>query len=116
MPTRSTQRKTILIAIEDVTERKQAQEESERSESTIRALLDSSTQSVVAVSPDEKIVLVNGNTEKMFGYSREELLGQPLEILIPEDARARHAEHHKSLLRQHAKPAHGDRPGSGGPP
>ena len=86
---------TILIAIDDVTEQKQAQEESERSAFTIRALLDSSTQSVVAVNADEKIVLVNGHTEKMFGYSREELLGQRLEILIPEEARERHAQHHK---------------------
>ena len=86
---------TILIAIDNVTERKQAQEESERRAFTIRALLDSSTQSVVAVNADEKIVFVNGHTEKMFGYSREELLGQSLQILIPEDARERHAQHHK---------------------
>jgi two-component system, chemotaxis family, CheB/CheR fusion protein len=86
---------TILIAIEDVTERKEAQEASEMNASTIRALLDSSSQSVVAVDTAAKIVRVNGYTEKMFGYSREELIGQPLEILIPEDARARHAGHHK---------------------
>ena len=36
---------------------------------------------------DEKIVLVNGNTERMFGYTREELMGQSLETLIPEDVR-----------------------------
>ena len=66
---------TILIAIDNVTERKQAQEESERSAFTIRALLDSSTQSVVAVSQDERIVFVNGHTEKMFGYSREGTAG-----------------------------------------
>ncbi|MGA2713603.1 MAG: chemotaxis protein CheB [Bryobacteraceae bacterium] len=87
--------KRILIAIEDFTERKQAQEEAENSQSTIRALLDSSMQSVVAVNAEGKIVLVNGNTEKMFGYGRKELLGQPLEILVPESARARHVEDHK---------------------
>ena len=87
--------KTLLIAVEDFTERKQAQEEAEKGQSTIRALLDSSAQSVVAVNADEKIVLVNGNTEKMFGYHREELLGQPLEILVPEGARERHVEHHR---------------------
>ena len=90
--------KTILIAIEDFTERKQAQEALERNESTIRALLDSATQSVVAVSADRKIVLVNGNTEKMFGYSREALLGQPLEILVPESAQGRHIEHHRAYF------------------
>jgi PAS domain S-box-containing protein len=90
--------KTILIAIEDFTERKQAQEEAEKSQSTIRALLESTPQSVVAVSADEKIVLANGNTEKMFGYSREELLGQPLEILVPENVRARHVKHRRAYF------------------
>jgi PAS domain S-box-containing protein len=87
--------KTILVAIEDVTERKQAQEESQRSASTIRSLLESTPQSVLAVSAEDKIVLVNGTTETMFGYKREELLGQPLDILIPESARERHAAHHR---------------------
>jgi PAS domain S-box-containing protein len=89
---------TILIAIEDVTGRKQAQEALEKSEATIRALLDSSSQFVVAVNADERIVLASGNAERMFGYSREELLGQPLEILVPENLRARHAEHHKTYF------------------
>ena len=89
---------TILIAIDDVTEQKQAQEESEMNASTIRALLDSSAQSVIAVSPEAKIVLVNGYAEKMFGYSREELAGQPLNMLVPEEARERHARHHKTYF------------------
>jgi PAS domain S-box-containing protein len=89
---------TILIVIEDVTERKRAQEELERNESTIRALLDSATQSVVAVSAAGEIVLVNGKTEEMFGYSRDELLGQPLEILVPESARERHVEHRRAYF------------------
>jgi PAS domain S-box-containing protein len=80
---------TILIAIEDATVRKQAQEESERSESTIRALLDSSLQSVITVNADGKIATVNGHSEKMFGYSQKELIGQPADILIPEFARDR---------------------------
>jgi PAS domain-containing protein len=61
----------ILIVIEDVTERKLGQEELERNESTIRALLQSATQSIIAVDSDEKIVLVNGSMEKMFGYTRD---------------------------------------------
>lgn len=88
----------ILIAIDDVTERKRAQEESEMNASTIRALLDSSAQSVIAVNPDAKIVLANGYTEKMFGYSREQLVGQPLNILVPKEARERHAGHHKAYF------------------
>ena len=89
---------TILIAIEDVTERKRAQEALERSESTISALLDSTPQSVLGVNVSKEIVLINGSTERMFGYPRKELLGQPLEILIPERVRERHAEHHKAYF------------------
>jgi PAS domain S-box-containing protein len=70
----------------------------QRSESTIRALLESSTQSVLAVDAKEKIVLANGNTEAMFGYKREELLGQRLDILIPEDFRGRHVAHHRTYF------------------
>ena len=87
---------TILIAIEDATERKQAQEQAERSESTIRALLDSSTQSVITVNADGEIVTVNGHTEKMFGYGQDDLPGKSLDILIPGNVRGRYAEHLRS--------------------
>ncbi len=107
--------RTILIAIEDFTERKQAQQEAEKSQSTIRALLESSSQSIVAVDSNGMIVLVNGNTEKMFGYRREELLGQPIETLIPEIVRARDVEHRDTYFTQHEKCAHGGRPAAGRP-
>ena len=89
---------TILIPIEDITERKKAEDKLQRSEFTIRSLLESAPQSVIAVSTKETIVLANGNTEKMFGYRQAELLGQPLSILIPESARGRHAEHQRSYF------------------
>ena len=37
-----------------------------------------------------EIVLVNSEAERMFGYAREELLGRPVEILLPEDFRGQH--------------------------
>jgi PAS domain S-box-containing protein len=40
-----------------------------------------------------RIILVNGNTERMFGYSREELVGQEVEFLVPERFQALHREH-----------------------
>ena len=39
---------------------------------------------MVVAGNDGKIVLVNSQTEKLFGYKREELLGQPVEVLVPE--------------------------------
>lgn len=73
---------TILIAIDDFTERKEAQENLKKSEATIRALLESATQSIIAINENQRIVLANGTTEKMFGYRRDELIGQPFETLI----------------------------------
>ncbi len=72
-----------------------ARAELKLSESTIRSLLESTPQSVIGVSADEKIVLANGTTEKMFGYRPDELIGHPLQILIPENARQRHSEYHR---------------------
>jgi PAS domain S-box-containing protein len=90
--------RTILVAIQDITDRERAHEESEKRATTIRALLESTPQSVIAVSADEKIVLVNGNTETMFGYKRQELLGQRLDTLVPDGLRALHADHHKDYF------------------
>ena len=47
--------------------------------------------SLIVVSEDGAIRLVNGETERLFGYSRDELLGRPVEMLIPENARGKHA-------------------------
>ena len=47
-------------------------------------LLDTAPDAMVVVGEDGRIHLVNVQTEKLFGYTRSELLGQPLELLIPE--------------------------------
>ena len=56
-------------------------------------LLEGAPDGVVIVGPDGLIRLVNGQTEKLFGYSREELIGRPVEILVPEGARDVHPGH-----------------------
>ncbi|HJV73578.1 MAG TPA: EAL domain-containing protein [Noviherbaspirillum sp.] len=62
----------------------------EESEQIAHALLESATQAVVGVGEDGRIRLVNKTAETMFGYPRELLIGQPLEILLPEASRSRH--------------------------
>jgi two-component system cell cycle sensor histidine kinase/response regulator CckA len=67
----------VCAAIRDITDRK-------RIEERLRRLLDSAPDAMVIAGHDGKIVLVNSQTEKLFGYQREELLGQPVEVLVPE--------------------------------
>jgi PAS domain S-box-containing protein len=55
-----------------------------------RALVDSAPYGVVVVGQQGHIVLVNLQTEKLFGYTRAELTNQPIEILIPEQFRHKH--------------------------
>jgi two-component system CheB/CheR fusion protein len=57
--------------------------ELEESRDYARMLLESAEQAIVAGNADGKIVLINGATEKMFGYRRADLLGKPLDLLLP---------------------------------
>jgi PAS domain S-box-containing protein len=55
-----------------------------------RDIIELAPDALLAVDSDGRIMLINQQTERMFGYAREELLGQPIEALIPERSRAGH--------------------------
>jgi PAS domain S-box-containing protein len=66
------------------------------SEETFRALLEAAPDAIIIVNQKGDIVLVNSQAESMFGYRREELLGQRVEILIPQRFTPKHAAHRES--------------------
>jgi two-component system, sensor histidine kinase PdtaS len=70
-----------------------ARAEAEAAGAMFRGLLESAPDGIVIVDRTGCIILMNGQGEQMFGYRREELLGQPVELLLPDRFRAAHFGH-----------------------
>ena len=70
----------------DITERKRAEQD-------FRQVVEASPSGIVLVNREGRILLVNVETEKLFGYPREELIGHPVEMLLPERFRDEHPSH-----------------------
>ena len=83
----------IYAVASDVTDRKRIETELFASEQRYRLLVEHAPDAMVVVDVEGRIVLVNAQAETLFGYPRGEMLGQPMELLVPHGARNRHAAH-----------------------
>lgn len=67
---------------------------------SVHDLLEAVAAGVVIIDPEQRIIYANRRMESLFGYTPEELIGQPLNMLLPERFRERHARHVESYFQE----------------
>lgn len=93
----------VIAAITDISARKMAEEQ-------FRLAVDASPSGMVLVDRQGRITLVNAETERLFGYARSEMIGQPVDLLLPERFRAAHPGHLQGFVAHpEARPMGGGR-------
>ena len=83
----------FVLVSRDISEQMQLTRELERAQNYARSLVESAPDAMVIVNADGIIRLANAETERLFGYDREEIIGRPVEILIPERFKRQHPRH-----------------------
>lgn len=79
----------------DITEYRELIGKLRASEKRFRAILDTATDGIVSIDSNQRVILFNNAAEKIFGYSRKEILGQDLNLLIPQH----YGDHHRFVNR-----------------
>jgi len=75
-------------------------DEADISEAYFRMLLESAPDAMIIIDEQGKIAIANAQSEEMFGYRRREMLGQPVEMLLPERLRESHVGHRDGFTAQ----------------
>jgi PAS domain S-box-containing protein len=88
----------MVGSISDITERKRAENAAQDSEARFSRILAIAPDAIAAIDQSQRIRIFNQGAEKVFGYSNEEVIGQPLGILLPERFRERHAGHIENFM------------------
>ena len=83
---------------EDITDRKGVEETLSRNENLLRTIINATRDAMIAIGDDGLISLFNPAAEQMFGRTREEMIGQSLDVLMPAEYRDRHREYVRSYF------------------
>jgi PAS domain S-box-containing protein len=86
-----------IAQVEDITQRKGAAEALRRSEAKFSGIVSIASEAIISVDKDQRITFFNEGAEKIFGYSKSDVVGANLDRLIPERFRAVHRGHFASF-------------------
>jgi PAS domain S-box-containing protein len=94
----TTDNTVVLIVCEDITEHKRADESLRALQERLTGILDAAMEAIISVDEAQNVTLFNQGAEKMFGHRAEEILGKPLDILIPKQFVDAHRAHIQKFM------------------
>ena len=83
----------VAVLFNDITERKRVEQALRLSEAKFSGIVSIAADAIISIDEDQQITIFNEGAESIFGYSKTEVIGRRLDILIPERFRAIHREH-----------------------
>ena len=83
----------------EIADREQTERDLRENQQKLAGILDNADEAIITIDEEQKIQLFNQGAEKIFGYQAGEILGQPLDILIPKAFRQIHRQHIKNFGR-----------------
>jgi PAS domain S-box-containing protein len=82
-----------VISHLDITRQRQAENSLRESQARLEAIIGAATDAIITIDADQQIILFNAAAERLFGYQAHEVIGQPLNLLLPKRYWADHSEH-----------------------
>jgi len=82
-----------VVVFQDITERKQAKRQAQQDRDKLSGLVDSAMDAIISMDEQQNITLFNRAAEQVFGYRAADIIGQPVEKIIPLRFRAEHGQH-----------------------
>jgi PAS domain S-box-containing protein len=83
----------VTVFLQDITDKKLAEDSLRVSEAKFAGIVNISADAIISVDEDQRIIHFNSGAEEIFGWPASDIIGQSLDLLIPERFRAAHPQH-----------------------